>query len=312
MARECLAWQARSAAHREAFERCTDTWQDVARITLSSYAAVAAGRGTSARWTLGPSLRWAAVAVVMLFVVGLAVLQPWRDIETYATGIGEQQTVVLRDGTRMTLNTDTHLRVELAAAQRDVRLIGGEALFEVAKDARRPFVVQAAGSQVTAVGTVFSVRHTPEGASNDALEVTLLEGQVSVRPFSGESAGRVDSSGTLLLQAGERVRLDSVVDRSLRGGRRATTHVDRPPVDQMIAWRRNEAVFDDASLAQAVAEMNRYSPTPVVLVDDGALADLRVSGLFHTGDSAGFARAVAALHGLVVRERPDRLELASR
>ncbi len=85
--------------------------------------------------------------------------------------------------------------------------------------------------------------------------------------------------------------------------------MDRPPIEQVIAWQRSEAIFDDVSLADAVAEMNRYSRTPIVLMGDSSLAGRRVSGLFHTGDNAGFARAVAALHGLTVYERKDRWEL---
>ena len=162
MERECLAWQARSAAHRMAFERCTDTWQDVARVTLSTYATAASKSpvpvGRTAR--LPGRARWAVVLTVLVSG-GALVLQPWRDLETDSTGVGEQQMVVLRDGTRMSLNTATRVWVELASAQRTASVDSGEALFEVAKDAHRPFVVRAGGSEVVAVGTVFSVRLAP-------------------------------------------------------------------------------------------------------------------------------------------------------
>jgi transmembrane sensor len=75
----------------------------------------------------------------------------------------------------------------------------------------------------------------------------------------------------------------------------------------MVAWRRGEAVFDDVALPEAVSEMNRYARTPIVLL--GEAAKLRVSGLYRTGDSRGFAQAVAALHGLQVLEHDGRLEL---
>jgi transmembrane sensor len=106
------------------------------------------------------------------------------------------------------------------------------------------------------------------------------------------------------LQAGERVRL------STAPAVEAVPRVDRPNIDAVMAWKRSEAVFDDATLADAVAEMNRYTRTPIVLLDAPALAGLRVSGLYRTSDGAGFARAVAALHGLRVHEGPGRLELA--
>lgn len=79
-----------------------------------------------------------------------------------------------------------------------------------------------------------------------------------------------------------------------------------------MAWRRNEAVFDDVPLSDAVAVMNRYSRQPIVLVGDGSAKGLRISGLFRTGDNVGLARAVAALHGLVMHDLGDHLELAPR
>jgi len=88
--------------------------------------------------------------------------------------------------------------------------------------------------------------------------------------------------------------------------------MDRPHVDQLMAWRRNEAVFDDVPLSDAVAEMNRYSRQRIVLVSDESFNRLRISGLFRTGDNVAFARAVAAVHGLVVHDRQDQVELAPR
>jgi transmembrane sensor len=168
-------------------------------------------------------------------------------------------------------------------------------------------VVRVAGSEVVAVGTVFAVRLTPQGPGmGDALAVTLIEGQVSVRAAAGGAAGEVSPAQPLLMSPGERVRLA----KAPGGAARATQEVDRPRLDQVVAWKRSEALFDNASLAEAVAEMNRYSRTPIVLTDDLAGAGWRISGQYRAGDNAGFARAVAAVHGLVVREGQGRLELA--
>lgn len=297
-----------------AFERCTDTWQDIESVTLSTYAAATSGTSvpTVRRSAWVPArMRWALVLTGLLSGAVL-VLQPWRDLETYSTGIGEQQMVVLHDGTRMSLNTATRVRVELASAQRTVSVESGEALFEVAKDARRPFVVRAAGTEVVALGTVFSVRLAPAvESSGNSMAVTLIEGQVTVRAESRDG-DRGALAGSLLMAPGERVRLVRLPSFSTRGGPRETTQVDRPRIDQVLGWKRNEAVFDDVALPDAVAEMNRYSRTPIVMVGEGALGGLRVSGLFRTGDNVAFAGAVAALHGLVVREYPDRLELVPK
>jgi transmembrane sensor len=304
MERECLAWQARSAAHREAFERCTDTWEDVPRVSLANAFAAS---GHDARVAFGfwsGRVRWiAALGGVVLVVLGIIGHARWDDRNEFATGVGEQQQVLLGDGTRMTLNTETRARVDFDSQERAVSVEEGEAVFEVAKDARRPFVVRVGGSEVVAVGTVFAVRLTANGQMPGALAVTLLEGLVSVRPAAG--AKGLAPERTLQMQPGERVQLSGADGSAAK----ALARVDRPNLAQIVAWRHNEAVFDNASLNDALAEMNRYSRTQIVLVDVVGPQVLRVSGIYRIGDAAGFASAVAALHGLRVEQRDGRLEL---
>ncbi len=315
MEQECLTWLGRSTAHRQAFERCTDTWQDVAGIDLRTYASAAAGATGGATAAAFPkqarvggrrTMRWAALATLAVLAVGMTLLQPWVMGGAYSTGVGEQRLVMLSDGSRMSLNTATRVLVALGREHRTVKVEDGEALFEVAKDASRPFVVKAADAEVLATGTAFVVRVTPgsQGIS-DALAVTLVEGQVVVSRAKGSAAGE-PLSGPMLMAPGERLRLSGQARAATPG----PVQVDRPRMDQLLAWKRGEAIFDDVSLLEAAAEMNRYSSMPIKLAGAGDLSGLRVSGVFRTGDSAGFARAVALLHGLVVRELPDRLELA--
>lgn len=315
MERECLDWQALSAAHRLAFERCTDVWEAVPGVRLVDAYASAASSGPSPGWNeraAAPpgSSRWRRLGLVCaLLVVGVVGVQRWRDTGAHTTAVGEQQQVLLEDGTRMSLNTDTRVRVTMGSSGRSVNVQRGEALFEVAKDARRPFVVRVSRSEVVAVGTVFAVKLAGNGARTDAaLSVTLIQGKVTVRPVAGGGTDGIAPAGPLDMQAGERMRLVKAV-----GGANspATEQVDRPHLEQVTAWTRSQAIFEDASLADAVAEMNRYNRTPIVLVGNTDLSMLRVSGQYRTGDSVGFAHAVAELHGLVAREREGRLELAS-
>ncbi len=294
MERECLEWQSRSEAHRQAFERCTATWEEVRGVSLATAYAISAP-SPAVHWTRANRLpRW-AVALATLVIVTLGVV--FSTPGGVSTGIGEQRVLVLNDGSRVTLNTDTRVFVNFSAAHRTISLDRGEALFEVAKDVGRPFVVRAAGGEVVAIGTVFSVRHT-----GDALAVTLIEGQVTVRPAPAE-AGQSPAQ-QVMIQPGERL--------SLNAGRRNTAAtVDKPRLEQVTAWRRGEASFDDVPLDEAVAEMNRYSRIRIVLADDG-LAARRVSGVFRTGDNLAFAQAVAALHDLTVGDRHGRFELTQR
>lgn len=329
MERECLAWQARSEMHRLAFEGCTDTWQDVAGVTLRTYAranvsgmapeagqltepvtgkdSVGAGPG---RWGLA-KLALLATAATVAALAGVLVLGPGWKGDRYDTGVGEQRLVVLQDGTRMSLNTSTRVRVDLGSAQRTVKVEGGEALFEVAKDASRPFIVKAAGSEVRATGTAFLVRYTPAVAGRqEALDVTLVEGRVVVR---GSADGRPSVGGEsgVAMSPGQRLHVSGST-RIKRVAAAPEMRVDRPRMDQVLAWTRGEALFEDVSLQAAVAEMNRYSSTPIRLGDADALGSLRVSGLFKTGDNLSFARAVSKLHGLALLELPDALMLGAQ
>jgi transmembrane sensor len=198
--------------------------------------------------------------------------------------------------------------VDFAASQRTVDVGSGEAFFEVAKDARRPFVVRIAGSEVVAVGTAFSVRYAPAAAphADDRLVVTLVEGQVKVRPADHRIGDALAPTQAVMMKAGDRLLLD----RPSRDAAAAVAlKVDRPDVERVMAWKRSEAVFDETSLKDAVAEMNRYDRTPIVLLDGLDASDLRVSGQYRTSDSVGFASAVAALHGLSLHEQAGRLEL---
>lgn len=308
MESEFKLWQAQSPAHREAFEKCTDAWIDVEKINLATAYETVAGKNP---WLPGGGYwgkqRWAAVAVSMAVLgVGIFVGQRWWGEGAYATEVGEQRVVMLEDGTRMLLNTGTRLRVNFSAKQRTVSVGSGEAIFEVAKDAARPFVVRVSGSEVVAVGTAFSVRYGEASANVPSqIAITLIEGRISVRPAADGGANAIAPASPIQMTPGERLRLDQAVGATST----AAPKVDRPNVDQVTAWKRSEAVFDATGLSEAVAEMNRYSRTQIVLVGTLASTNLRVSGLYRTGDNVGFANAVASLHGLTLKNEGGRLEL---
>lgn len=259
-------------------------------------------------WSLSRSWVFALPVVATVLLAVLLVVQPWRDVETYETGVGEQRLVVLKDGSRMSLNTSTRVRVELDRTQRQVSVEGGEALFHVAKDASRPFTVQANGVHVTATGTAFVVQLVPKGArEHDSLDVTLVEGQVVVR--GGRTVPAIPQP--IVMSAGERLRVrggHGKVDSSLLAA--TAPQRDRPRMDQVLAWTRGEVIFENVSLQQALVEMNRYSSTPILA--EAGVAELRVSGVFRAGDNVGFARAVAALHGLSLGESEGQITLTPK
>ncbi|MFT4255000.1 MAG: FecR family protein [Caulobacter sp.] len=201
--------------------------------------------------------------------------------QTYATGVGERRAITLADGSTIELNTDSKVRVRLSKDRRDLSLDKGQALFIVAHDARRPFVVTAGDTAVRAVGTRFEVYRRAK-----AVQVTLAEGRVEVR-----KAGT--TAPPLTLAAGERVEV---------GGK--TSKPTRIDVAAATGWTDGRLTFKDARLADAVAEINRYSKTRIVL-GPGVSPDQRFNGVFDAGDSEAFAQGVALALDLKSGARAD-------
>jgi len=162
----------------------------------------------------------------------------------------------------------------------------GEALFEVAAQASRPFIVGVNGLEVRALGTSFVVRRDAT-----VLTVVLIDGKVSIATGRGGQE--------ITLTPGERLAM-------AREGGGIT--VDRPSMDRSLAWRHGQVSLDDTPLREAVEEMNRYS-TLELRVQSARAGDLLVNGLFQAGDSRRFAEAVALTYGLKVIEQDGQLVL---
>lgn len=191
-----------------------------------------------------------------------------------ATRLGEILRVPLEDGSAITLNSDSIVEVQFGKARRLVRLLQGEALFDVAKDAARPFVVDVAAASVVAVGTSFSVRR----AGGAAIEVMVREGVVMFTP-AGIAAHPLRLAADTLAVAD--------INQPVR------TQVLQPvDVRRRLAWRDGMLSFDGDTLAEAAAQFARYSDVRIV-IRDPAVAKRRVVGRYSATDPAGFARAVA-------------------
>jgi transmembrane sensor len=289
-------WLSSDPENGRQFERVTETWEEGATIPV-------VGIPRLVRWQ-PPTRRRALIATMTAGVcglLGLGIWISWPD-PTYATAVGEQRVVRLDDGTRLSLNSETRVEIDYTKSQRRVQLIRGEAYFEVAHNPARPFVVTAGGTQVTALGTTFVVRY-----DTNKTAVTLVEGKVVVAPAAGDELPAVPSNigpappparKDLVLAPGERVTL----------ARNTRALVDEPRVEAVTAWRRGEVMLDKMQLSDAIAEMNRYDSQTLV-IEDPRVAALQVSGIYHAGDSASFARTVAKLYGLHVEERPGQIVL---
>lgn len=217
-----------------------------------------------------------------------------NESPVYRTAVGEQRTITLADGSRVTLNTATEIRVDYRARARLVRLVRGQALFDVAHAPDRPFSVVAGGRKVTALGTVFEVRF-----DNDRLKVTLMRGKVRVDDDDGNPANSTAVPALAVLAPGQQL----VVTGAL------APVVESVDVDKQLLWRRSLVEFDGDTVADAVAELNRYSPTQIV-VADSRVASMRMSGIVRTGDAAEFTELVGAMLPVAARKNPQgELEL---
>lgn len=235
---------------------------------------------------------WGAWAVAASMVVAVALglrfgpaLFTGPEPVQYAAA-GEGRTLTLEDGSSVQLDVASRFTVSLGRKQRSLELQEGRALFEVAHDAARPFVVRVGGGSVTALGTRFQVRH--EGGR---ITITLIEGSVAVARQAGQASG----TQRIRLQPGEQLSWSGdSADWTLRPA----------DTEAALGWTRGRLIFRGTPLAEVVAEVNRYSARKLVLTDS-SLAALPVHGNFVAGDAG---RVIAALGAVL----PVRMEEGAR
>lgn len=278
----------RDPANAQAFAEAEQLWGDAGRIgarpAMLRLTQEAMARGIKSK----PHRRWPWIPVLMLAAGALVLallLANWRMFEPspetqVATAIGERRSLALDDGSQVEVNTDSQLHARLESDVRQVRLNRGEALFTVAHDPGRPFIVTAGNVEVRAIGTRFDVR--------------LDEGETRVSLFEGGVEISMSGRPLVQLRAGQQWRSNA----------RTLQPVRNVEADKALAWTQGRLVFDATPLGQAVDEINRYSARKLRLATP-ARADDVISGSFKTGDTAAFAKAASAMLGLSVEQRED-------
>ncbi len=280
----------RDATNAEAFSRAESFWKAAGELGRDS-AVVGATMDALARSATPSRLRGLlqylsrprtiGVGAALCIAATSAVLWTERPLSV-TTGIGEQRILLLQDGTRVRLNTSTRLTAWLGRHAREVTLDGGEAYFEVAHDAARPFSVRTGDLVVHDIGTRFDVR-----SDEAAVRVAVADGTVEVKARDAVETGT-------RLKAGDQLDIRN-------GAPPVRTSAD---LDQILSWIGGHVLFRDATLADAVAEMNRYSPYPIEL-QSIRLSGARVNGVFETGNSADFATAMSRLYSLKMVRKQD-------
>jgi transmembrane sensor len=238
-----------------------------------------------------------AASVVLAVIMGslwLSYLRSgWQD---FRTDLGGFQRIALQDGSIALLNTNSELRVRLTKERRELELVRGEALFTVAHDSARPFDVKAADTVVRAVGTAFSVRLR----ERQQVDVIVTEGRVVIDPVDASVNAKLAQSIPLprlsILTAGETVR---VSEHQLR-----VQKIDDEDVNRKLAWTKGRLSFNRVTLAEAVAEFNRYNRRQLV-IDDPQVAAIHVSGAFDATDLDSFVAVLATWGIRVVRSQSN-------
>lgn len=235
------------------------------------------------KWTF-PRLAGVAFAAAAAIAVTVHVTRPGPPIQNVSTAPGERNSQTLADGSRVELNANTSLLFENSKKERRVRLAGGEALFTVTKDPTRPFIVETPTGLVRVTGTTFNVRTEP---ATGALEVTVIEGSVQVRP--GELEGTPPSAPVSLVAG----------DRFSASGTQTLSESD---LDDVLAWREGKIVFHGTPLSEALARYARHQGRSIRATPD--VAKLPVGGFYSIDDLTGFLDAIESF--LPVKATPDR------
>jgi transmembrane sensor len=297
---ELDSWLNASTLNRVAFLRLDRVWQRADRLHALKSAAPAfvpdsAPRRRAGAWAwtrlARPPVRnaFAGLSLAVLALVVFINVRPQPDTLSYATQRGQRESVTLSDGSQLTLNTATQLRTAVTAQARQVWLERGEAFFDIAHDAQRPFVIHAGKQTVTVLGTKFSLYR-----DGDKLRVAVLEGRVQVQ-------GEEQSRATVLTR-----EQAAVAD----AGNVLVTAQSPQQLNASLGWLQGRLVFNDVTLAEAARQFNRYGKKQLVIKDDAA-ARIGIGGVFDASNVEAFARLLHAGFGLNVQVEGENIQISS-
>jgi transmembrane sensor len=281
-------WFAQSPAHRIAFLRLEAAWNYTSRLGALRHPARRRAVGNAAPARSRLMLRVAA-AIVMVVAAGIgatAYFSTPRE-KVYTTAVGGHEMLKLADGSQIELNTDTVLRLTYDAHVRKAVLDRGEAYFQIAHDASRPFSVQAGNRRVTDLGTKFLIRRGSGG-----LEVAVTEGLVRL-----EATGAGAHAKPALLSRGDVV---VVAAHSM-----VRTRKPAQKLADELGWRRGVLVFGNATIADAVAQFNRYNTKKLAVAPSAA--HIAIGGTFPANNIEAFTELAQDVLGLRIEDHGDEI-----
>jgi transmembrane sensor len=245
---------------------------------------------------------WAACLGGVSFAVVLSLIFYILQADTYRTGVGVQRTVELADGSSIELNVRSQIRVRLSRKVREVDLIEGQALFHVAKDPARPFVVRSGPTNVRAVGTQFDVYRKDTGTT-----VTVVEGRVAVAPAGQSQEDAVPAASSSFLAAGDQITVPTESSPSKVTPPRPV----RADVAAATAWVQKRLIFEETPLAKVAEEFNRYSTRRLVILDP-QLRSVEISGVYSASDPDSLLGFLRAQPNIQLRETEQEIQITVR
>jgi transmembrane sensor len=300
------AWLRQDPRHRRAVDELSKVWEALDGLTEAQRGTATLPPATGVEPHAGVLHRrpwwFAAAAAVAVAAVGASLwLNKGSETQVLATAVGQHRKVALADGSLVSLNTNTIVETNIGRRSREIFLRKGEAHFEVARDRSRPFLVHAGDAIVRAVGTEFEVRVR----TDRHVDVVVTEGRVEVRP---DAPNQEPSAMT----GAHDTSMPVVRVRAVSAGEALSTATTDYPVIPMspeqlsteLAWRDGAVVFDSEPLAEAIAEIQRYTDSPII-ISDQAITTLPVGGRFKTDDLQGFLDGLQAALPVTIRRTAD-------
>ncbi len=310
-------WIAQSPQHRDALERISLLWGGLACLDDLNYLDDASVVGDCGQNPASPGHKrarwWAGGAVAASLLVAAAGsffldFSGQRDLQTghFATAIGEQETVVLADGSRIILNTNSEVTVDLSDNRRSINLLRGEAHFDVASDTDRPFLVYANDGIVKAVGTAFTVL-----LRKTSVEVTVSEGVVALisrASLAQTPAG--DSEPTPIEDIAPLAALTVGQSAVFAETVESLTRMSGEALDRKLLWRGGFIAFAGEPLSTVVADVSRYTDITIE-IEDPELENMPIGGYFKAGEVEDMFDSLEASFGIAVeRVSPTRVKLS--